>query len=64
MAQPSGGWYGYLDILREGADILRDERTRPPQACPDCGEPLTEGGPGGVLFCKFDGRRFNGVAFE
>mgnify|MGYP006158962415 CR=1 FL=1 len=49
-----GSWYGLLDILREGAQQYREDRTRTPQACEECGEPLRTG-PRGELFCLFDG---------
>lgn len=45
-------WEQLLDIAAEARDIARDEATRPPQACPDDGEPLREG-PQGVLYCPF-----------
>jgi hypothetical protein len=48
------GWYGLLDILDEAAELARDERSRPPIACLDCGEPLRTG-PDGERFCRFDG---------
>jgi len=47
-------WNQLLDIYREAADEAREEKSRRPTACPDCGEPLISG-PDGVLFCKFDG---------
>ena len=49
-----GSWYGLLDILREGAQLAREERERDPVACLDCGEPLSSG-PHGELYCPFDG---------
>ncbi|KOV86064.1 MULTISPECIES: LamG-like jellyroll fold domain-containing protein [unclassified Streptomyces] len=53
-APEQGSWYGLLDILREGAQLARDERERDPVACLDCGEPLRTG-PRGQLYCPFDG---------
>lgn len=55
-AEPAvtGSWYGLLDILREGAQLYREEQERDPEACPDCGEPLRSG-PHGELYCPFDG---------
>lgn len=47
-------WEDLLDIYREAADFARDERERPPVACPIDGEPLLEG-PDGQLFCRYDG---------
>ncbi|MEU0207349.1 hypothetical protein [Streptomyces canus] len=49
-----GSWYGLLDILRESAQLQREEMERDPVACLDCGEPLRTG-PGDVLYCPFDG---------
>jgi hypothetical protein len=47
-------WEQLVSIRREAAEERRAEAARPPEACPDCGEPLVEG-PDGVLFCRFDG---------
>lgn len=47
-------WHQLLDILHEAADDLREQKTRRPTACPDCGEPLRSG-PDGTLHCRFDG---------
>ncbi|HEY3478240.1 MAG TPA: hypothetical protein VGL02_04990 [Streptomyces sp.] len=48
------GWYGLMDILEEAAELAREERSRVPEACPRCGEPLRTG-PDGEAFCRFDG---------
>lgn len=53
-APAQGSWYGLLDIFREGAQLQREELDRVPTACLDCGE-LLRTGPGGVLYCPFDG---------
>jgi hypothetical protein len=53
-APEQGSWYGLLDILRDGAQMAREELERDPVACLDCGEPLRTG-PQGVLYCPFDG---------
>lgn len=50
----TGSWWGLVDILREGAQLAREEQQRDPEACPDCGEPL-RAGPSSELFCAFDG---------
>ncbi|MGE5829605.1 MAG: hypothetical protein ACM30G_14790 [Micromonosporaceae bacterium] len=47
-------WQQLLDILHEAADQSRQEKTQPPVACPNDGEPLVTG-PDGKLFCPFDG---------
>ena len=53
-APEQGSWYGLLDILREGAQLYREEQQRLPEACLDCGEPLRTG-PHAELYCPFDG---------
>lgn len=53
-AAPQGSWYGLTSIIREAIDLYTEERSRTPEACPDCGEPLRPG-PRGELFCPFDG---------
>lgn len=50
-------WEQLLSILREAADSVRAEKSQPPQACPNDGEPLTAG-PDGTLHCKFDGYQY------
>lgn len=47
-------WQQLLDIAAEATQAARDAQTRPPLACPSCGEPL-RAGPDGTLFCPFDG---------
>lgn len=47
-------WEQLLAIGREAAEIAREEKTRPPTACPNDGEPLTVA-PDGTLTCRFDG---------
>lgn len=46
-------WEQLGDIAREAAEDRRASEG-PPEACPNDGQPLTAG-PGGVLFCEFDG---------
>ena len=53
-AETGGSWYGLIDILREGAQLYREEQQSIPTACQDCGEPLRTG-PGGERYCAFDG---------
>ena len=53
-APESGGWYGLLSILHEGAQQYREEQQQTPVACQTCGEPL-RAGPSGELYCAFDG---------
>lgn len=47
-------WEQLSDIAREAAQLAEEERRRLPVACPNDGEPLSIG-PGGVLFCVYDG---------
>lgn len=49
-----GGWYGLLAIEQEYRQVLAEERSTPPVACPEDGEPL-ETGPNGELHCKWHG---------
>lgn len=53
-APESGGWYGLISILREGAQQYREEQQRDPVACLTCGEPLRLG-PRDERYCPFDG---------
>ncbi|GHH57737.1 hypothetical protein [Lentzea cavernae] len=47
-------WEQLGEIAREAAKLADTERSQPPQACPNDGEPL-ERGKNGVLHCRFDG---------
>ena len=49
-------WEQLADIAAEAAAFAAAERTAPPSACPNDGEPLTTG-PDGRLFCRYDGWR-------
>jgi len=48
------GWEQLISIGREAAGVKAEEEIKKPEACPNDGEPLKEG-PGGILFCPFDG---------
>lgn len=50
----SAGWYQLLDIWKEAKQIVMDDATMAPVACPNDGEPLLTG-PNGELFCRYDG---------
>lgn len=50
-------WESLINVIHEAAAYAQDERSRPPEACPNDGEPLREG-PDGTLFCRFDGWRY------
>jgi hypothetical protein len=54
-------WEQLLSIQREAAEIALEERSRPPAACPNDGEPLRTG-PNGELFCPYDGWRDEGMS--
>lgn len=57
------GYDGLLTLLHSCADEYRQARDNErdnPTACPNDGEPLTEG-PDGHLFCRFDGWRPDGA---
>lgn len=47
-------WEQLLAITQERDALYREERARPPIACPNDGEPLISG-PQGQLRCPFDG---------
>lgn len=49
-----GNWNTLLDIWREARELAAEERSRPPVACPLCGEPLVTGR-NGQLRCPADG---------
>lgn len=52
-------WETLKSILDENREIIRDENTKPPEACPICGTPLAAG-PEGGLYCPFDDHYFYG----
>lgn len=47
-------WESLISIQKEARDLAAEEKSRPPEACPNDGEPL-QAGPHGELFCPFDG---------
>ncbi len=50
-------WEQLLSIRSEQIEACRESEA-PPVACPNDGTPL-ESGPGGVLFCRFDGWQYD-----
>lgn len=58
-ARGPGSWEQLLSIRQEAAEWRRAELATPPAACPNDGEPL-KSGPGGVLYCPYDGWRWAG----
>lgn len=53
-------WEQLLDIIADARAEAVEERSQPPQACPNDGEPL-RGGPDGQLYCLFDGWQPDGT---
>jgi hypothetical protein len=51
------GWEQLLNIRDQARAEHDAEMNTPPVACPNDGEPL-QSGPGGVLFCPFDGWQY------
>lgn len=49
-------WEQLISIRREQAEVIASQLAAEPVACPNDGEPLTQG-PDGDLFCKYDGWR-------
>jgi hypothetical protein len=52
-----GSWWQLKDIAVEAAAMREAFNRRPPQACPNDGEPL-EQGRNGILHCRFDGWQY------
>ena len=59
-ASTGGSWYGLKAVLDDARAMHEEERSRPPVACPNDGEPLRTG-PNGILYCPYDGWRWNGI---
>lgn len=53
MAAGTNYWQGLKSIITEAREEAREQRSRPPAACP-CGEPLKPDGHGNLV-CAFDG---------
>lgn len=50
-------WETLLGLIQEQAETEQEERTGTPSSCATCYTPLKDG-PGGVLFCPWDGRQW------
>lgn len=62
MAQ-QGSWWTLDGIFKDSRFEFDAYVSRPPSACPDCGEPLinapaTKAGSGCQLYCKYDGFQY------
>ena len=60
MTAQQGSWWGLDGIFKDSRFEFEAYASRPPSACPICGEPLTNGpatkaGSGVQLYCKFSG---------
>lgn len=55
-----GSWYEMLSIVREAIGYVQVEPEMRLLACPNDGEPYSQG-PDGMLFCRNDGYRPNGT---
>ena len=58
-AGATGSWWGLDGIFKDSRQEFAAYVSRPPVACPNCGEPLinapaTKAGSGCQLYCKFD----------
>jgi hypothetical protein len=59
-AVPQGSWWGLDSVFKQSRQEFEAYVSRPPTACPVCGEPLVNGpataaGSGVELYCKFAG---------
>ncbi len=61
-AQPNS-WWGLHSVFEHSREEFESYASRPPVACPDCGEPLsnapaTMAGSGCQLYCRYDGWQY------
>ena len=59
----TGSWWGLVSVLKHSRSEFESYVSRPPMACPNCGEPLTyapatKAGSGIERYCKYDGFQF------
>jgi hypothetical protein len=59
----SGSWYGLDSVFKQSRQEFDAYWSRPPEACPMCGEPLsyapaTKAGSGVERYCKYDGWQY------
>lgn len=55
----SNGWYAFSSLVREAIGYAAVEPAMRLRACPNDGEPYSQG-PDGGLYCRFDGYRPDG----
>jgi hypothetical protein len=63
MSEQQGSWWGLDSVLKDSRQEFEAYISRPPVACPECGEPLTnapatKAGSGVQLYCKYDGWQY------
>ena len=59
----TGSWWGLVSVFEQSRQEFEAFTSRPPSACPNCGEPLmyapaTKAGSGVERYCKFDGWQY------
>lgn len=59
----TGSWWGLDSVFKQSRNEFETFVSRPPTACPNCGEPLRNGpatpsGSGVELYCKYDGWQY------
>ncbi|MGH3402668.1 MAG: hypothetical protein ACRDRJ_09200 [Streptosporangiaceae bacterium] len=60
MSEQTGSWWGLDAVLKESREEFEAFVSRPPMACPVCGQPLvqapaTPSGSGVELYCNYAG---------
>lgn len=63
MSEQPGSWWGLDTVLKQSREEFQEYVSRPPMACPDDGEPLTDApatksGSGVERFCKYCGWQY------
>lgn len=63
MGSNGGSWWGLDTVFKQSRQEFEAFVSRPPMACPECGEPLTyapatKAGSGVERYCKFDGWQY------
>lgn len=60
---PQGSWWGLDTVFKQSRQEYESFVSRPPMACPNCGEPLsyapaTKAGSGVERYCRYDGWQY------